>query len=155
VALQTLGSRIFQMMRGNVHFQAQRLNAVLYPLGSDLRMHTDNLEGEVLVFSVGCTVLFEVQVKDDPSFVLSMESGDVLNFIFVFVLPLLSSDCHGCLFIGNELTDSILRLVTQKLDTTSTVGSSTQEPYTVFTKSIAFECNDTCLNNLRIVLKGR
>ena len=79
--LQALGFRIFQKLRGcAAEFHAQRLNAVLYPLGSDLRMHQDNLDGEVLLFSVGCTVSFQFHVKNDLPVQIAMESGDVVSF---------------------------------------------------------------------------
>merc|ERR1719249_273350 len=63
---------------------SDRLNCVLYPLGSMLGRHCDGMDGYVILFSLGCDATFYLQLlaneRRKKGVVISMKSGDVIIF---------------------------------------------------------------------------
>ena len=62
---------------------SDRLNCVLYPLNSKLGRHCDNVDGWVILFSLGCSVEFYIQVcsnENNKGTVYTMKSGDIIIF---------------------------------------------------------------------------
>ena len=63
---------------------SDRLNCVLYPLGSMLGRHVDNMDGWVVLFSFGCDARFYLQLLSNKrrkhGVVVNMKSGDVIIF---------------------------------------------------------------------------
>ena len=63
---------------------SDRLNCVLYPLGSMLGRHVDNMDGWVILFSFGCNAKFYLQLLSNErrkhGVVVNMKSGDVIIF---------------------------------------------------------------------------
>eukprot|EP01084_Bolivina_argentea_P024594 45818_1 len=73
-----------ELQQHEIKWISDRLNCVLYPLGSLLGRHVDNMNGWVVLFSLGCDAKFYLQLlsneKRRNGFVLSMKSGDVIVF---------------------------------------------------------------------------
>eukprot|EP00483_Globobulimina_turgida_P011357 UN11379 len=63
---------------------SDRLNCVLYPFGSMLGRHVDNMDGWVVLFSFGCDAKFYLQLLSNEQSrngcVVNMKSGDVIVF---------------------------------------------------------------------------
>jgi len=65
-------------------WRSDRLNCVLYPIGSMLGRHCDNMSGYVILFSFGCDAKFFLQKLSNKhrknGTLVNMKSGDVIIF---------------------------------------------------------------------------